>query len=163
MSTAQIMTSTRYSSFMQEMGAWQVRLTSSWVSCSTFSDNWMAGISNNVGDILLSLLPLLIGDTGRERRCWGSDPGRCPTKDTGGAWAEAGEMGLCGDVEGLFWGLACGEEGLWGDAGLCAPVLDHLSCTRSETGSGSSGMVSGLLVPLALWLRTISAVCFVTL
>ena len=48
-----------------------------------------------------------------------------------------------------------GDAGLCGELGLCAP--------GSDTGSGSSGMVSGLLVPLALGVWTPSTVCLVTL
>ena len=60
----------------------------------------------------LSILPLLVGDTGRDCRSWGSDPGRCSIKDTGRAAAEEGVTGLCGDDKGLFWGVTCGEGGL---------------------------------------------------
>lgn len=49
----------------------------------------------------LSILPLLVGDTGRECRNWGSDPGRCAIKATGCTGADEGVKGLCGEDEGL--------------------------------------------------------------
>ena len=62
-----------------EVQSRQLTLTSSSVNCSTFSDNWKAGISNKVGD-MLPLLCVPVGETGRAPLICGSESGRWPTK-----------------------------------------------------------------------------------